>query len=141
MLISNWTRDLTIFTNGISGLTKEQALKLGNRNIRIEEGEIENLEHHNGNLHRIILTNGRSIPISAMYTQTRFEQHCTIPESLGCSLTDEGYISVDPMQRTSVGGVFACGDNTTRMRTLANAVAMGTTAGMIVNKELVLEEF
>jgi thioredoxin reductase len=38
-------------------------------------------------------------------------------------------------------GVYACGDNTTRLRTVANVVAMGTTAGMMVNKELIAEEF
>lgn len=38
-------------------------------------------------------------------------------------------------------GIFACGDNTIRIRTVAKAVAMGTTAGMMVNKEIVNEEF
>jgi len=37
--------------------------------------------------------------------------------------------------------VFACGDTTTHMRTVANSVAMGTTAGMMVNKEIVVEIF
>jgi thioredoxin reductase len=45
------------------------------------------------------------------------------------------------MQKTTVPGIFACGDSTTRMRTVANAVAMGTTAGIIANKEIVFEEF
>jgi len=40
-----------------------------------------------------------------------------------------------------VKGIFACGDNATRMRTVANAVAMGTTAGMAVSKKMILEEF
>jgi hypothetical protein len=31
--------------------------------------------------------------------------------------------------------------NVTRMRTVANAIAMGTTTGMAVNKELVEESF
>jgi len=66
-------------------------------------------------------------------------QHCNIPIDLGCELTDEGYIKTDPIQRTSIHGIYACGDSTTRIRTVANAVAMGTTAGMMVNKEIVLE--
>jgi thioredoxin reductase len=60
---------------------------------------------------------------------------------MGCELTDEGYIKIDAFQKTTINGIFACGDNTTRMRTVANAVAMGTTAGMMVNKEIVFEEF
>ena len=64
-----------------------------------------------------------------------------MPVQLGCELTPEGYIIIDGSQKTTVAGVFACGDNVTRLRTVANAVAMGTTAGMMVNKELTMEEF
>ena len=45
------------------------------------------------------------------------------------------------MQKTNIYGVFASGDNTGRMRTVANAVSMGTTVGMMVNKELIDETF
>lgn len=43
--------------------------------------------------------------------------------------------------KTTAKDVFACGDNATRIRTVANAVAMGTFTGMTVNKELVDERF
>lgn len=79
--------------------------------------------------------------MKALYARSAFEQHCVIPQTLGCELTEEGYIKVDPAQKTTVPGVFACGDNTTRIRTVANAVAMGTTAGMMVNKEIIFEAF
>ena len=60
---------------------------------------------------------------------------------LGCELTEEGYIKVDPTQKTSVPGILACGDNATRMRTVANAVSMGTAAGIMASRELVFEGF
>ena len=44
-------------------------------------------------------------------------------------------------KKTTVPGVFACGDNTIRMRTVANAVSMGTATGLMVNKELIDESF
>jgi thioredoxin reductase len=56
-------------------------------------------------------------------------------------LTDDGYIKADAIQKTSVYGVFACGDNATRMRSVANAVAMGTAAGAATNREIIFEEF
>ncbi|HRH65804.1 MAG TPA: NAD(P)/FAD-dependent oxidoreductase [Bacteroidia bacterium] len=140
-LISNWTKDLTLFTNGKSTLTIGQTVKLKSRNIKITETEIEKLAHKNGYLQNIIFKDNTTTTIKALYSQNPFEQHCTIPKFLGCELTDEGYIRTDPFQRTTVQGIYACGDNTTRMRTVANAIAMGTTAGMMVNKEIVLEEF
>ncbi|MEO6733173.1 MAG: NAD(P)/FAD-dependent oxidoreductase [Ferruginibacter sp.] len=140
-LISNWTKDLTLYTNGPSTLTADQAAKLHKHHIEIVEDEIEKLLHKNGYLQKIIFKNGRSMPVKALYTRTPFVQHCTIPASIGCEINDDGYLTVDPFQRSSIQGVFACGDNTTRNRTVANAVAMGTTAGMMLNKELIEEDF
>jgi thioredoxin reductase len=140
-LISNWTNDLTLYTNGKSTLSLEQRTKLNQHKIDVIEDEIDKLEHKNGYLQHIIFKNGKMAPVKALYTRTAFEQHCSIPELLGSELNIDGYIKVDSYLKTNVQGVYACGDNTTRMRTVASAVAMGTTAGMMVNKELIEEQF
>jgi thioredoxin reductase len=140
-LISNWTEELAIFTNGTSTLTVEQTAKIASHNIKVVEKEIEKLEHTNGHLQKIIFKDGTTSSIKALYARNAFEQHCTIPQSLGCELTDDGYIKTDTFQKTTVHGVFACGDNSAPMRVVANAVAAGTTAGMMVNKEIIFEEF
>ncbi len=49
-LISNWTKDLTLFTNGKSTLTDEQTSKIEMHNIKIVETEVQKLEHTNGQL-------------------------------------------------------------------------------------------
>ena len=83
---------------------------------------------------QLLFKEGNSAAVKAIYTRTPFVQHCSVPEMLGCRLNKDGYIKVDPAQKTSVHGVFACGDNTTRLRTVAYAISMGTTAGMMRNK-------
>jgi len=140
-LISNWTKDLTLFTNETSTLSAEQTEKLGGHQIEIVETEIEKLEHTNGLLQKIIFKDGTITPIKVLYARSPFVQHCAIPKTLGCELTNEGYIIADAFQKTTTPGVFACGDNTTKIRTVANAIAMGTTAGMMANKEIVFGEF
>ena len=140
-LISNWTKDLTLFTNGPSTLTPEQQGKLRAHHIRIVETAITELEHSKGQLQGIHFAEGSATAINALYAMPAYEQHCSIPQQLGCALTDEGYIQVDKQQRTSIAGIYACGDSTTRLRTVANAVATGTTAGMMLNKDLITEEF
>lgn len=141
VLISNWTDDLTLFTNGKSDLSIEQSAKLKKHKIRVVEAEIEQLEHENGYLKSVHFKDGSNTPVKALYARSAFVQHSAIPELLGCEINDEGYIRVNPAQKTNIEGIFACGDNCTRMRTVANAVAMGTTAGMMVNKELIEEGF
>jgi len=140
-LISNWTNDLTLYTNGRSTLTNEQTASLQRHNISIKEDEIVRLVHKNGYLQDVIFKNATSAFVKAIYTRVPFVQHCFIPEHAGCALTSDGYINVDPLQRTNIPGVFACGDSTTRIRTIANVVASGTTTGMMVNKELIEEDF
>ncbi|MFT3677634.1 MAG: NAD(P)/FAD-dependent oxidoreductase [Chitinophagaceae bacterium] len=140
-MISNWTKDLTLFTNGPSVLTAEQANTLRQKGINIVETPVESVQHKNGHLTRIILNNGDEQALKALYAQIPFEQHCAVPEMLGCQLTPEGFIKTDMMQETSVEGVFACGDNTGRFRSVANAVATGTMAGAAVSRKLIMEEF
>jgi thioredoxin reductase len=140
-LISNWTADLTVYTNGRSELTIGERNRLETHSIPVVEDEIERVEHSDGYIKEIVFRNGNKVPLTAIYSRRPFVQHCPIPEQLGCSLTTEGYISVSQGMETSTHGVFACGDNATRLRTVANAVAMGTTAGMMVNKQLIEEVF
>lgn len=140
-LISNWTTDLTLFTNGLSTLSAGQTKLLEKHKIKIVIKELERLEHTNGQVKNVIFTDGTQSVVNAIYATVSFVQHCTIPESLGCELTEDGYIKIDPFQETTIQGVFACGDNASRMRTVANAVAMGTTAGMVASKKMILEEF
>jgi thioredoxin reductase len=139
--ILNWTKDLTVFTNGASTLSTEQAAKLKSHNVKLVETEIQKLEHSSGYLNNILFKDGTSIAVKALYARPAFEQHCSIPQMLGCELSEEGYIKIDPFQKATVPGVFACGDNTTRMRSVANAVSMGTLAAIVVNKEIIFEDF
>ncbi|WP_303318406.1 NAD(P)/FAD-dependent oxidoreductase [Flavivirga abyssicola] len=140
-MISNWTKDLTLFTNGKSTLTEAQTTKLKAHNIKIIEEGIDSLEHTDGHVEHVVFKNSHKIPIKAIYARAPFVQNTDIPEGLGCELTEEGYISVDPFQRTNVQGIYACGDNTTFKRSVSNAVAMGNIAGAMINKEIIDETF
>lgn len=141
MLISNWTKMLTVYTNGLSTLTEAQLSKLREHKINIVQSELKSIEHKSGEMCAIEFKDGTNAEIRALYTRPAFEQHSNIPVALGCELTQAGYIKIDAAQKTTVTGVFACGDNTTRLRTVANAVAQGTLTGMMINKEMIEENF
>lgn len=140
-LIRNWTKDLTVFTNGKSTLNPEQNERIIHHNIRIVEKEVDHMNHSNGHLRELVFKDGSSSEITAIYSRPDFKQHCPIPEMLGCELTELGLIKVEMTQKTTVEGVFACGDNASPMRSVANAVAAGNLAGAMANHELITEEF
>ena len=140
-LINNWTKDLTLYTNGASTLTSEQNEKLRSHKIQTIEKPINSFEHSEGHVKAIVFKDGTKSPIQAIYTRPAFIQHCQIPKQLDCEITEQGYIKVNEFQKTTLHGVFACGDNTTPMRSVANAVAQGTLSGAMINREIVDEEF
>ncbi|MEL1255624.1 NAD(P)/FAD-dependent oxidoreductase [Flavobacterium sp. DGU38] len=140
-LISNWTKDLRLCTNGKSELTSDQTQILKNYGVLILEEEIFFLDHNEGYVKNIIFKNGEKVEVKAIYTRPPFEQHCRIPETLGCDISEQGLLKVDLMQKTNVPDIFASGDCTTQMRSVAIAVSTGTFAGAVINKELIDEGF
>ncbi|MBE8727580.1 NAD(P)/FAD-dependent oxidoreductase [Flavobacterium hungaricum] len=140
-LISNWTKDLRLCTNGKSTLTLEQTEALKKHNVQVFENEIDSFEHTNGYIENIIFKNKEKIAVKAIYSKPPFEQHCDIPESLGCDLNEQGLLKVDFMQKTNIPGIYASGDCTTQMRSVAIAISTGSFAGALINKELIEENF
>jgi len=140
-LISNWTNRLTLFTDGPSTLTDEQRSALELHAIPIVEPRLRQLEHENGQIVNLLLDDESRHPMTTLFARTPFVQHCAIPEQLGCAIDEPGYIVVDDFKRTTVSGVYAAGDNTTMLRSVAGAVAAGGLAGAMINKELIEESF
>lgn len=138
-LIQNWSKNLTLFTNGKSELTKEQGEIISKLNIEVVEKDIEEINHTNGNIKHISFNDGSKTNIDAIFSRVPFDQHCKIPLELGCKTTEYGHIEVDFFQNTSIDGVYAAGDNTSPFRAVSLATSSGTIAGAAINKELIKE--
>jgi len=140
-LISNWTKELRLLTNGKSTLTSDQTKILKKHQIEIIEDEVDSLEHENGNIQKVVFKNQTKIEVKAIYHRPPFKQHCSLPETLGCELTEQGLIKVDMMQKTNIPGIYASGDSVIQARSVAMAVSSGSFAGASINKELIEESF
>lgn len=139
--VNNLTKNSTILTSGKADFGPEQINKLKQHNIKIVEREITEIEHEKGLIKNVIFKGGSKENFDAVYAAIPFTQHSDIPHSLGCELTEQGYIKIDAFQRTTLARIFACGDNTSFMRSVANAVSSGNFIGAVVNKELTDEQF
>ena len=140
-LVNNLTKDLTILTNGKPDFTEEQLEKLNRNDITIIEDRVIEIEHENGYVKNVVLENNSKIDFKAVYAAIPFVQHSDIPADLGCEINEQGYIKIDAFNLTTIDGVWACGDNTNPMRSVANAVASGSITGAMINKVLVDEQF
>lgn len=140
-LVKNLTEDVTILTQGKSNFTEEQIEKLKRNNIQIIEHEISELKHDNGIVESIIFSDQTEMKFEAVYGAFPFHQHSDIPKNLGCEFTEFGHIKTDQFQKTNIPGVFVCGDNSSMMRSVSNAVMTGNVAGAMGNMELVTDCF
>lgn len=140
-MISNWTQDLILFTNGPSTLTPIQMQKLQSYNISIIEKPIAYFEHKEGYLEHIVFSDLTDYPLKVLYAKLPFVQKSVLPLALGCDFTAQGLIKVNEFQKTSVYGIYACGDSANPLRSVSNAVASGTVAGAMINKELTDDTF
>ncbi len=141
LLVSNLTDKITILTRGKADFTEEQSQKLNQNSIEVIETEIRELLHHNRYVEKLILADGKELNFEAVYGAFPFRQHSDIPKSLGCEMTETGHVKTDQFQKTSMAGIYACGDNSSPMRSVANAVYAGNLAGAMVNAELTKESF
>lgn len=140
-LVHNLTKELTILTTGETSFNAEQLEKLRTKGITLLEKEISKIQHKSGWVQQVVFKDGESQAFDAVYAAVPFRQHSAMPATLGCEMTEMGHIVVDNFQKTTVKGIFACGDNSSMMRSVANAVATGNVAGAMANKELVDEIF
>lgn len=140
-LVNNLTKNLTVFTQGRPDFSDEELMKLKRNKIKVNELPITEFVHENGYIKRIILENGKMEEFSVVYAPLPFIQNSEIFEQLGCSLDEMGLLQVNSFQKTNIDGVFACGDNSSKMRSISYSIATGNIAGAIVNMELVHEEF
>ncbi|WP_443945898.1 NAD(P)/FAD-dependent oxidoreductase [Pedobacter sp. AW1-32] len=140
-MISHWNKDLSIITNGPADFTAEQKLKLESKGIQVIEDEIIEFEHEYGKLKAVLFRNGKRIEWVAVYAKPKMEQNQMLYSQLGCTLNENGLIEVDAQHETTSKGVYAAGDCTLPYRGLSAVAASGTMAAVMLNREMISEDF
>lgn len=138
-LISQLSNDITVFANGSQTFFSTPDKMLETMKIQIYHDEIAGFEHTNGRITQVTLANGNTKEVDAVFAKVPFVLPGTLHLQLGCTLTETGLIKTDESFRTTIPGLYAAGDNSSRRRSLSIASAAGTVAGMSLNTEIVEE--
>lgn len=136
ILVRNLTSQLIVLTENKADFTELQLEKLRVHNIEIIENSVTEIQHTDGTVGKIILSDGNQIDTEFLYAMLPFQQQSDIAQQLGCDFTRKGLIKVNRKQRTTIGGVYACGDNSAAMRSISKAVYAGSLAGAMINKKI-----
>ena len=136
--LRGWTRDVCVLTNAAFELATETHDALVAGGLRVETAPIARLVARDAQLEAIELADGTRVPCELLFAHPPQSQ-VPFVRALGLALDDDGFVRVDPMRReTSIPGVFAAGDSTTRMQAAIAAAASGTQAAAMINVELTL---
>lgn len=132
---------LVICTNGVSEISDEDRDQLERLRINVIETPILRLMQRDGQLDGIAFTDGSMLQRHAVFVRSTPQQHSSLPASLGCAMTANGYIQVNELGKTSIDGVFAAGDNTSPLQQVIHAASRGAAAAAGINSELAQESF
>ncbi|MCU1439026.1 MAG: NAD(P)/FAD-dependent oxidoreductase [Rhodoglobus sp.] len=138
LLLSQWSRDLVVFTSGAPVVTEAEESRLAGLRIRVERREVADVAGDRDSLTGVVLADGETVPVVGAFVRPRYEPALDYAASLGLERDDEGFVLVDDGGRTSVAGVYAAGDVTPPgPQQLIVAAGAGARVAASVNRDLI----
>ncbi|MDQ2866005.1 MAG: NAD(P)/FAD-dependent oxidoreductase [Candidatus Eremiobacteraeota bacterium] len=134
-----WSRRITI-AGAPKACSDEDAAWLSSTGVRATTASIVRASGTSGKLASVLLDDGSTLECDTLFLSARLHQHSKVALRLGCRLTDDDHIKIDECHRTSVAGIYAAGDATTRHHQVVIAAASGAKAAIAINSHLTDEE-
>jgi thioredoxin reductase len=138
LLLTSWSDDVTVYTNGEPEPADPALAAAG---VAIDERPITELVGTGAELEAVRFADGSEQACDAMLVPVTMHQRTDLAARLGVGLGEPGPIAADAIRAddrgiTTVPGLFAAGDVTGRMPSVANAVASGSNAAAAVVQHL-----
>jgi thioredoxin reductase len=140
-MLRNWTPHLTICTGGEGTVPDENRALFTRHGIEVNEKPIARLEGEGDKLRQIVFSDHTTLAVAALFIRPDTHHQAPFAHNLGSVRDENGKIQVDIMGHTSVPGVYAAGDMTSRFRSVAVAVASGAQAAYGISHDLIAEDY
>ena len=137
-LLTDWG-DVTLLVNGAVDLNQETRSTLKRRGVTIEETPIDRIDGHAD----AVMADGRRLGFAGLFVATRTSPASSLAEAMGCALEETPMgiqVRTDAENKTSITGVFACGDVALAPHSVSLAVGNGAMAGAQVHRSLLWPE-
>jgi thioredoxin reductase len=132
--LQTWARSVTVVTDGRRYEGDRKVLT--EQGVQLIEESASALLGPRGALRAVQLESGREIACDLLFFSVAHTPRCSLAESLGCRLDDDGYVLVDSGGRASTPGVYAAGDLVPGVQLVAVASAKGVVAGVAAAQDL-----
>ncbi|QAV69913.1 NAD(P)/FAD-dependent oxidoreductase [Salinibacterium sp. UTAS2018] len=137
LLLSQWSRDLIVFTQGVGHVSEADEAMLAERGIRVDRREVADVAGDRDGLTGVVLADGKTIAREAAFVRPDYETALDYAAGLQLALDPEGLIVVDAAGRTSAPGAYAIGDATPPgPQQLIVAAGDGAEVAAVINRDL-----
>lgn len=137
-LLTNWSSNITVCSNGPAELTEDQRRQLSAAGIPIIEEKIARVEGE-AHLEQVVFEDGSVIPCKGLFTRPIQTQRSGLAGSLGCEIDELGRVKTSGVGATSIQGLYVAGDAGTFGQNVVMAATAGGMAGGMVSEELAVE--
>ncbi|MFN8531120.1 MAG: NAD(P)/FAD-dependent oxidoreductase [Anaerolineae bacterium] len=141
MLIRNLTDNVTLCTGDAWKPSETQREKLARFGIRVIERPIREIESAGDQIQSIRFVDGSVLESDALFIRPKTTHRTPFAYQLGCEVNENQIVQVDIRGRTTVEGVYAAGDLSSPMRSVAIAAAQGAAAAYGINAALIERDF
>lgn len=141
MMLRNLTDNLTLYAGDGWNLTAAQRERLTRFGIQVVEQPIAALESTGTQIQAVRLVDGTLLGCQALFIRPKTTHRTPFARDLGCNVNANNVVQVDLRGRTSVEGVYAAGDISSPIRSVAIAVAQGAAAAYGINADLIDHDF
>ncbi len=141
LLVSRWSTDVIVVTDGPGHLTPNARRRLHRQKIGIREDPIARLIGSPAHELRCIeFADGSQLERAALFLHAAQHQRSPLAADLGARLTSKKAVWVDSGLQTSIPGLYAAGDTTPGTQQALLAAADGNRAAILINESLTREE-
>lgn len=131
--------EVTLLVNHAMSLGLDARSDLESRGVAIEDVPINRIE---GNAD-VRMADGRLLGFAGLFTAARTAPSGSLAEAMGCALEETPMglqVRTDAENKTSVPGIFACGDVARVPHSVSVAVGNGALAGIQIHRSLFAPE-
>jgi len=141
LLLTNWSKDIVVVTNGPGHLTDYGRQRLRQHKIGLRQEPVKSLVGGPDGLLRCVeFEDGTYLERTALFLHAPQEQRSALAADLGAFITSKGAVWIDKNSQTSIPGLYAAGDTTPGQQQALIAAGEGNKAAICLNEALTKEQ-
>jgi len=138
LLLTQWTDDLIVFTNGVAPIGEDEERTLARLGVRVERRPIDDVVGEKGVMTGVRLADGTLVERAGGFLRPVWSPSLSFVDALDLDRDADGYLLTDADGRTSLPGVYAAGETSAPgPQQLIVAAGSGAVVAAAVNRDLI----